>query len=273
MFSSFDTACTRAPDHKIYSADHSLKEGENRWIVITTIFAPTDCIKYLSTIPDWNLVIIGDKKTPSPWTKDWKIPPNVHYLSPEDQEKLPFSMVSPLPWANYARKNLGFLYAISKGATVIYETDDDNCPEEPRIVYLPEYSTDVHQVITSEPTENAYAHFGQPTVWQRGIPLEDIKRETLKHRTSPAVTKAFVPFQQALADHDPDVDAMFRLTRALPIYFDKSSPHIVLPTGTMSPTNSQNTVSHRSAFWATLLPLSPSPRVTDIWRGYWNQVS
>lgn len=27
----------------------------------------------------------------------------------------------------------------------------------------------------------------------------------------------------------------------------------------------------RSAFWGTLLPISPSPRVTDIWRGYWNQ--
>jgi hypothetical protein len=38
---------------------------------------------------------------------------------------------------------------------------------------------------------------------------------------------------------------MFRLTRALPIYFDKSKPPVAMPPGTLSPTNSQNTISHK----------------------------
>jgi hypothetical protein len=50
---------------------------------------------------------------------------------------------------------------------VIYETDDDNCPEEPNLIYLDEY-THANEIQTEYQTENAYAHFGQPSVWQRG---------------------------------------------------------------------------------------------------------
>src|SRR5205807_2626363 len=103
--------------------------GDNRWIVLTSIFKPTDCIRYMAEqIPGWNMVqpwlcrrricslvsqvVVGDKKTPVPWTSDWNIPAHVHYLSVEDQLKLPFKIIQHLPWANYGRKNIGFLYAI-----------------------------------------------------------------------------------------------------------------------------------------------------------------
>ena len=260
------------PYHVLYRGNYTRKDdSENRWIVVTTIFAPTDCIQFMASMADWSMVVIGDKKTPNPWSDKWKVPIHVHYLSVEDQLKLPYKIIALLPWNNYGRKNIGFLYAISKGATVIYEIDDDNCPEEPRMIYLSERLSNVDEAVTNYQTSNAYSFFAQPTVWQRGIPVQDIKREPLTLPRRRSSTTLFVPFQQALADHDPDVDAMFRLTRDLPIYFDKSMAPIALPIGTFSPTNSQNTVSHTSAFWATLLPISPSPRVTDIWRGYWNQ--
>ena len=57
------------------------------------------------------------------------------------------------------------------------------------------------------------------------------------------------------------------------IDFDKRSPAVVLPEGLMCPFNSQNTLFGRDALWATLIPITTSFRVCDIWRGYWVQVS
>lgn len=41
--------------------------------------------------------------------------------------------------------------------------------------------------------------------------------------------------------------------------------------GVMCPFNSQNTLFYYDAFWALLLPITPSFRVCDIWRSYWMQ--
>ena len=38
-----------------------------RWIIVTTIFAPNQDIKLLAKIPGWKLLVIGDLKTPSDW--------------------------------------------------------------------------------------------------------------------------------------------------------------------------------------------------------------
>ena len=38
--------------------------------------------------------------------------------------RLPF--VDRLPWNSFGRKNVGYLYAISQGAKVIFDFDDDN---------------------------------------------------------------------------------------------------------------------------------------------------
>ena len=34
---------------------------------MTTIFSPTDDVKFLAEIPGWKVVIVGDKKTPLNW--------------------------------------------------------------------------------------------------------------------------------------------------------------------------------------------------------------
>jgi len=36
----------------------------DRWIVVTSIFAPTEDIKLLAAIPGWKMVVVGDKKSP-----------------------------------------------------------------------------------------------------------------------------------------------------------------------------------------------------------------
>lgn len=42
----------------------------------------------------------------------------VIYLTPQDQEQLPYRIVSLLPWNHFGRKNIGYLYAVHHGATV-----------------------------------------------------------------------------------------------------------------------------------------------------------
>ena len=80
--------------------------------------------------------------------------------------------------------------------------------------------------------------------------------------------------QQGVATGNPDVDAIFRLTRSsqsLDIKFDNSAPPVILPKGTYAPYNSQNTLFTWRSFWSLMLPISVSARVTDIYRAYWAQ--
>ena len=48
------------------------------------------------------------------------------FLSDEDQMKMSSKFVSNLPWHSFARKNVGYLYAVAQGAKIIYDFDDDN---------------------------------------------------------------------------------------------------------------------------------------------------
>jgi hypothetical protein len=50
------------------------------------------------------------------------------YLSLESQQKLPFSIVNLTPKNSFCRKNIGYLFAMSQGAEVIFDLDDDNVP-------------------------------------------------------------------------------------------------------------------------------------------------
>jgi hypothetical protein len=81
---------------------------------------------------------------------------------------------------------------------------------------------------------------------------------------------------QTLANHDPDVDAIYRLgPLPLPFYF-AGSPDVVvgLPpksSSGMAPYNAQATLHFQKAFWAMLLPVTVHGRVSDIWRSYFAQ--
>jgi len=68
-----------------------------------------------------------------------------------------------------------------------------------------------------------------------------------------------------LANDNPDVDAIYRLTYPLPVTF-KSGLKIMVPPGLWTPFNSQNTIFRRTAFPLMYLPSFCSFRMTDIWR-------
>ncbi|MDJ0792111.1 MAG: STELLO glycosyltransferase family protein, partial [Acidimicrobiia bacterium] len=79
--------------------------------------------------------------------------------------------------------------------------------------------------------------------------------------------KVDAPIQQGLADGDPDVDAVFRMTRPLPVEF-RSGISVALGEHVWCPFNSQNTTWFRDAFPLLYLPSYCSFRMTDIWRSF-----
>jgi hypothetical protein len=84
---------------------------------------------------------------------------------------------------------------------------------------------------------------------------------------------------QSVANHDPDVDAIYRLTQPLPFDFPTTvlngrgnNNHFVLvPKKSYAPYNAQATMHFYSSFWSLLLPVTVHGRVSDIWRGYFAQ--
>jgi hypothetical protein len=76
-----------------------------------------------------------------------------------------------------------------------------------------------------------------------------------------------------LADIQPDVDAIFRLTHKTPFVFKKGSSKAILkiPQNIVTPYNAQATLHFYDAFWALYLPVTVAGRVSDIWRSYFTQ--
>jgi hypothetical protein len=229
-----------------------------KYIIITSIFNPTKAIEQFSKLKDYQLIVVGDKKTP----KDWKYP-NVVYLSVEDQLRLELTLPSLLPYNHYCRKMIGYLYAIKKGADIIIDTDDDNLPKKEWS--FPERDDYFDYIPQKQGFINIYKYFTNQNIWPRGLPLESISQNTIPVNSKKKKFK--VGIWQGLADGDPDVDAIYRLTtNNEPCNFNDSYP-IVLEEGSICPFNSQNTLFIKDLFPLLYLPTFVTFRFTDILRG------
>lgn len=237
-----------------------------KFVIITSIFPPTEAVAKFSKFKDWRLIVVGDKKTPGNWNYD-----NVTYLSPDDQIKLNYEIIKYLPWNSYSRKIIGYLYAIKEGADIIADTDDDNIPVknwDKNIDFKGGFDT-----YTEKGFVNVYKFFTNEHVWPRGFPLRNI---LLDQNTVTVKKNNKVGIWQYLADGDPDVDAIYRLTNNKSIIFNSRSP-IVLDKEVICPFNSQNTFFRKELFPLLYLPAFVTFRFTDILRGFvaqpllWNQ--
>ncbi|OON67334.1 STELLO glycosyltransferase family protein [Hymenobacter sp. CRA2] len=229
-------------------------------IVITSIFAPTKAVTKFASLPDYQLVVAGDKKSPADWSE-----PNVAYLSVADQEALGFRMFDKLPFNHYGRKMMGYLHAIRQGAQVIIDTDDDNIPYDDWTFPFMEGEFDVSP--SGKGFVNIYKNFTSHHIWPRGYPLDLIlNQEQVLKDDQLQKQNVKIGVWQGLADSDPDVDAIYRLVDNTEVFFDKRTP-IVLAEGTLCPFNSQNTAVRRELFPLLYLPAYVTFRFTDILRG------
>lgn len=226
-----------------------------KFVVMTSIFEPSEAVGEFARMSGWQLVVVADRKTPAGWHYD-----NVTFLSVAEQLDLGYPLLKDLSWNHYARKMLGYLYALQHGADIIADVDDDNIPLPGWDALPPDQEFDT---ITNPGFVNIYRFFTDEFIWPRGFPLEEI-RSTSSMRLSKR--RADIGVWQFLANGDPDVDAIYRLIFDKPVEFSDRSP-IVLDQGVFCPFNSQNTVFMRNAFPILYLPAFVTFRFTDILRG------
>jgi len=238
---------------------------EQAAVVITSIASPTTAVEALASNDLLQTIVIGDTKTP----KDWHLK-NAIYLSVEEQIHQYAALGSKLPVCHYARKNIGYLEAIRLGYQIIVDTDDDNIPLDNW--YIPEAQGSFLCSPEDQGFINVYSYFSDEFIWPRGLPLESVRSEQTRAFKDNLENKAqHVPVWQGLANGDPDVDAIYRLIIDKPCTFENRAP-LVLDTGTVSPYNSQNTITYKEAFTLLYLPSYVSFRFTDILRGLVGQV-
>ncbi len=235
------------------------KRPVKKFIVITSIFAPTEAVTAFAALDEYQLVVVGDKKSPANWEC-----PNCIYLSVEDQISRFPELANAIPFNHYGRKMIGYQYALQQGAELIIDTDDDNIPYANWS--FPEFEGNFCSSKKDLDWVNIYHYFSDQPIWPRGLPLRHINDSRDKLQWQPGTHSQRVGIWQGLADGDPDVDAIYRLTSNTPCDFLKKEP-VVLETGTVCPFNSQNTAVARLFFPLLYLPSFVTFRFTDILRG------
>ena len=227
-------------------------------LIITSIASPNEVLKAHAQGAKANnidFIVNGDTKSPATFELD-----GCRFLSIEDQEALEFRLAKILPKKHYARKNLGYLLA--KNHDVIIETDDDNFPYE--TFWNERKRIQNADVFNNSGWVNVYSFFSKENIWPRGFPLHHLPN---KNEPKSIIQNVSCPIQQGLADENPDVDAVYRMTLKLPIKFDQHNS-LALGKNAWSPFNSQNTTWFREAFPLLYLPSYCSFRMTDIWRSF-----
>lgn len=229
-------------------------------VVLTSIAAPNAVMRKIAadcTRLDMPFFVIGDTKSPADFSLD-----GCRFLGYEAQLDLPYATARLCPTRHYARKNIGYLLAIEGGADFIVETDDDNMPSDD--FYRPLPATASVATLAGTGWVNVYRYYTDQLIWPRGLPLDAVQQPLPDLGPERQVP---VPIQQGLADDNPDVDAIYRLTLPLPFSFERRL-RVALGAGAWCPYNSQNTIYHRQAFPLLYLPAYCSFRMTDIWRSF-----
>jgi len=245
-----------------------MSNPDTQFIVVTSIHKLSEALSAYSKKKGWSLIFVGDRKGPTEITDE-----NVIFLDMESQRALGYSLFNDCPENHYSRKNLGYLFAISQGAEVIADVDDDIHP-------LKNWGENVRfgiqelVEVSGRGFYNPYSWFTDEMIWPRGYPLEDILADAPSFETG--FTNVDVGAWQYLSNNEPDVDAIYRLTMGKMVTF-RDNESFALSNDLYSPMNSQNTFWSKDAFPFLYLPTSVTFRFTDILRGYvaqrllWNQ--
>ncbi len=236
--------------------------NDRKAIVVTSVSRPTEALLELarkSNDCNDHFIVIGDETSP----QDFSIP-GCNFYNMEQQFATGYGYARQCPVRHYARKNIGYLLAIERGASQIIETDDDNIPLE--TFWQLRQRKQYIKIVKDKGWVNVYGYFTEEKVWPRGFPLE-----SLRVHATPWDALQFenldCPIQQGLADHHPDVDAVYNLTMPLPRFF-KRERQIALKSGAWCPFNSQNTTWWPAVYPLLYLPAYCSFRLTDIWRSF-----
>lgn len=255
------------PDSKSWLIELFCKD---RCVIITTINKPTETISKHINNHLYDVIIVGDNKTPNDYNNIRCI-----YLDIPQQKKLLPELSDLIPYNHYCRKNIGYLYAIKKGYKLIYETDDDNIPFDNFDNIINYISTNSNIKMISEQDNkwiNIFKYFtNNAYIWPRGFPLQLLKNNPnflMKN------TDKIPSIINGLVENDPDVDALFRIicNHQDSIKWTKNEC-VLIDNQNVCVFNTQNTFwLNQQLFICLLIPSSVSFRYCDILRGIINNI-
>jgi len=230
-------------------------------IVTTTINPPTKAIHKFDSMLDWDLVVIGDLKTPT----DYALKRGAYY-SPEAQEKYDKELSDAIGWNCVQRRNFGLLLAHDMGADIVAVVDDDNIPLEGwgqdllvgKDVEVNFYETDL-------PAFDPVGATNYSALWHRGFPLQLLAKRDYSRKSRKTV---HVDVQADFWNGDPDIDAICRMELAPECTFDPSC--FPIASNKMAPFDSQNTFIGGSMLNDYFL-MPFVGRMDDIWAAYYVQ--
>ncbi len=238
----------------------------NKWVVITSINGPQP--RYMDYVDrGWNVVVVGDLKSPDKefqsWTNDFK-----HFISAQMQSEIYPELSRAIGFNTYARKNLGYLYALGQGAKVIWETDDDTFIREDLSDPCTLFATSTKYTVKgSSQVFNPYVFFAPNSgLWPRGFPLKKVFLGRFSNPETIVVEEASFNLEdvdtiQTLVNLEPDVDAIYRLIFGdNQLKFPYRNDLLLLNSGIVAPGNTQST------FWMTKrsFPYMYVPRHVDF---------
>lgn len=230
-------------------------------IVTTTINPPTKAIKLFQAMKDWDLVVIGDKKTPADYHLD-----RGTYVTPDEQDKYDLALSEAIGWNCIQRRSFGLLWAADMKADIVAVVDDDNIPFEGwGENLLIGRETEVNFYDTDLPAFDPVGATNHSKIWHRGYPLQLLPKRDYTHKTRRKVT---ADVQADFWNGDPDIDAICRMEHAPECDFDPTC--FPIASNKIGPFNSQNTfLSGRCLKDYFLFP--HVGRMDDIWASYYIQ--
>ena len=231
-------------------------------IVTTTINPPTKAVKLFDAMDDWELLVVGDLKTP----KNYELEKGF-YLTPEFQATK-YELISELiGWNCIQRRNIGILYALELGADVVALVDDDNIPIDSdwgRLLIGTD-AVPVNYFSSNSLAFDPISVTNYPELWHRGFPIQELQNRI---EVKPVRTKLNAQIQADFWQGDPDIDAICRFEHAPDCNFD--SEVFPFSSNRFSPFNSQNTFFLREVLMDYYL-FPGIGRMDDIWAAYYVQ--
>ncbi|MBW3650277.1 MAG: hypothetical protein KY458_06895 [Actinobacteria bacterium] len=227
-------------------------------IVTTTINPPTSAVKKYDALPDWDLIVMGDQKTPPDYALE-----RGTYVSPDEQQAIDAELSELIGWNCIQRRNLGFLLAWRMGADIVATVDDDNVPLAhwgEKLFVGEEVEATVYE--TAIPAFDPVGATNYPHLWHRGYPLQLLPYRDYGTSRLETVT---ADVQADFWNGDPDIDAICRMQYAPDCTFEDS--YFPMTSTAVSPFDSQNTFIARR-FLPEYFMFPGVGRMDDIWAAY-----
>jgi hypothetical protein len=217
---------------------------------------------------------VGDTTTND---SEWQSISNnsLHYLSIDTQDNLFPKLSKLIGYKTYARKNFGYLYAISNGAEEIFDTDDDTFIRAEAIPLFENINGCTFYEVNGGESFNPYLFFTENSgIWPRGYPLRLVSSARWHLEDEQTIVKTNKNFDidilQTLVNLEPDVDAIYRLTVSDAIQnFPISKSILSINSPILTPGNTQSTIwLNKQKFKYLYTPRWVSFRFCDILKMY-----